>query len=755
MSENIGNENIENKPTTYDDSISTEQCEDTVIQDSANCTTIIPDECVKTSIGLDTRYRIIPLIILGIGAIIMILQWALSLTIMTLIGAVYMCFVSAGIAIDIIVRKRVSLWPLVGYALVNFGIMSFYIVSGADAGWGAFTSTLTGFASGDFALWQGTGNFGTRLAGNVLLSGPAFLLLIGMIVISSKWKSGNIQIKNTLVTGTSVLLVGMSVGFVFIMNLRAAPQVFDMQEGHDDYLGNISDTSKSGSPNVLVVMMDDLGYGDTSYNARKANITPSFETPNIDSIAEGGLDFDNFYSSYSVCSPARFSMMTGRYPYRGHADNVLYPTVNSLSPFASTRVFNSFEMGANVDGMLGDEVTMAEMFSSAGYATGAFGKWHMGDYGEYLPTNQGFDYFYGSHHVNDMTPYYQAREVGGEYDIIVGTETLDQRDTSKQIHEETESWITQKAENDENFFAYYATPWPHGPVYAGDDFAGSTGAGIYADCITEFDYYLGELFDTMEELGVLDDTLIVFTSDNGPALEGSSNENRGGKYSAYDAGQKIPTYMRWDNNPLFSNDPTDKKARTIHAPATLVDLFPTFAEVCGISDKAGQYENGYLPSHVDRAIDGVSMMPLIEDYTNSTIIHTKNNPILHMKREKIMAVQYGMTKQEVLDSVKGYTESNTATLQTNNESFYHEMPFIKDNSYTTWKFFENMKNDNPEFFNKRRKDWLFCLTDDSSESYQRARVFPTIAQEAKQVMHDTADSFKENRRGIKTGYYND
>lgn len=112
--------------------------------------------------------------------------------------------------------------------------------------------------------------------------------------------------------------------------------------------------TKENSPNVLFILMDDLGYGDISANGA------IYDTPNIDRIGEEGAQFTNFYSSYSVCSPARFAALTGRYPYRGYADNVIYPTVDTFSPFASTRIFNSVEMGGNADGMLGDEITIAE-----------------------------------------------------------------------------------------------------------------------------------------------------------------------------------------------------------------------------------------------------------------------------------------------------------------------------------------------------------------------------------------------------------
>lgn len=706
----------------------------------------------EKDVKLDKSKKVFPLIVFSYGVILMLLQWAVGLNLIVLIGAIYMIAVSVAVLVGVLVKRKLYLWFLLGYIAVSFGIATYFIFNGADAGWGAFSSGQTGFSSSENAIWQGEGNFGTRLAGNVLLSAPAFLSLLALVLLVLKLKASG-KTRMVATSCVSVLLVGVSVLFVFTTNLRSKPKAFDMSKGHDEYLNNVNKNVDSSNPNVLVILMDDLGYGDTSYNARKANITPAFETPNIDRIATEGLDFDNFYSSYSVCSPARFALMTGRYPYRGYADNVIYPTINTLSPFAATRVFNAIELGANVDGMLGDEVTVAETFKAAGYATGCFGKWHLGDYGEYLPTNQGFDYFYGSHHVNDMVPFYHCVESGGEYEIVKGTKDLDQSDATKLIHDETVSWIENRIENDEKFFAYYATPWPHAPVYAGYDFQGSTGAGIYADCITEFDYYLGQLFDVLEQKGVLDDTIIVFTSDNGPALQGSTNELRGGKYSSYNAGQKVPFYMRWGNNSDWQSG-EDGKAKTVEGIATLADLYPTLVEACGITGKVnGVDKENYLPSDVDREIDGVSMIPLINDVDGTAYIHGIDNPILHMKREKINAVQYSVSRQDVLESVKGYTKSGNHNVQTGNEADYAEMPFIKNNQVLTWKYIKDYKNDNPEFFDKRRKNWFMCLSDDTGESYQRADVFPDLAAQYAQTLENWNTKLKSNRRGYYTDYY--
>lgn len=701
-----------------------------------------------SSVVLDKSPKKVSMAFLTIGLAIMLAQWIAGLNLVAIVGALYMCITAAVITIGILKNKRVYLWMLVGYLCVSFGIATYYVFNGADAGWGAIMSGQAGYDSAEHALWQGAGNFGTRLLGNIIIASPSFLLLVGIMILVDRWKTGK-KIKTAIAASLSVLLVGTSVFFVFSMNLRSNPKAFDMSAGHDEYLGKIKNNAKDNkSPNVLFVFMDDMGYGDSSYNARKAGLTPAFQTPNIDSIAEEGVDFDNFYSNYSVCSPSRFATMTGRYPYRGYADNVMYPTVNTLIPCATTRVFNAIEMGNNCDGMLGDEVTMAEMLRAAGYATGAFGKWHLGDFGQYLPTNQGFDYFYGSHHINDNTPYYHVEERGGNYTVTTGVD-IDQSDNSKLIHEKTVSWVeNQVNENpDQPFFAYYASPWPHAPVHAGYEFQGKSGAGIYGDCLMEFDYYLGQLFDKLEELNVMDDTIIMFSSDNGPALQGSVNELRGGKYTAYEAGQKVPFYMKWNNAPAGYGM---SGGRTIEAPAALADIFPTLSQMCGVTD--GQ-KIGYLPSDVDREIDGVSMIPLLEDRRNEVFIHDIDHPILHMKREKIKAIQYSWTREEVLASVEGYRQSGDHKLQTGNAQDYAELPFIKNNEYLTWKYFKSMNNDNPAFPDKSRKNWLICLTDDSGESYQRADVFPTIAETMKRVTDDWTNKFHQNRRGIYQNYY--
>ena len=683
---------------------------------------------MKKGIVFDKSKKVFPMIVMAIGIVLALALLIMRLNIVAVVNVAFMCIVVALMMLGIFIFKKLYIWNFITYAINGLAIVLYFSIWGADAGFGAFMSGKAGWSTLENTLTAGNDNFNffVRLGGNILIILPCVLALLALYFVGKmqfEKKGAHVVITSII----SLILAATSSFYVITMNLRSEPNVDRLWEGHDDYLNKL-DKNTENKPNVLFIMMDDLGWADVSINGG------DFTTPNIDRIGEEGVNFDNFYSSYSVCSPARFSLMTGRYPFRGYADNVIYPTFDTLSPFASTRIFNSIEMGNNCDGMLGDEITIAEVFQNAGYNTGAFGKWHLGDYGEYLPTNQGFDYFYGSHHVNDMTPFYYVEEENGEYEIVHGVDEMfvegkkDQSKLSEWIHGEINDWITDKVTNsDEPFFAYYATPWPHGPVFAGDDFDGTTGMGTYVDCVTEFDYYLGELFNTLEELGVMDDTIIVFTSDNGPALEGSTGELRGGKYMAYEAGQKVPFMIKWANNGgLWEAGSTRKQS------SVLADMFPTLIDLCGITGNNGQ--KNYLPT--DRTIDGVSMMPVL---TEDTAIHNEDHPILHMKREKLKALQYTVSTTDVL----------------NREEYKdYKYPVLIDNEFVTFKYFRKMQNDNPAFFDKTRKNWLFILNDDISESYNRTSTYPEIAAEMNEKMDEVMDNFKANRRGINYDYYN-
>ena len=675
----------------------------------------------KKKVTLDTGKKVFPLILMVLGIGIFAATLIARLNIVCIVAVLYTCIMSAIILLSLLIKKKVYAPMIYGYAAAVLGVILYYVIWGADAGFGAFTTGLAGYQSAAHPLFQGAGNIWTRILGNFLLALPSALALWGLYFVSRhSFKKSGAKTATSIVL--SILLIGTSIFYVLTMNLRSKPNTKRMWEGEADYKKSVDKNAKKGeNPNVLFVLLDDLGYGDISLNGA------IFDTPNIDSIGEKGLNCDNFYSSYSVCSPARFAAFTGRYPYRGYADNVMYPTVQTFKPFAQTRVFNSIEMGHNADGLLGDEITMAETFKAAGYNTGLFGKWHLGDFGEYLPTNQGFDYFYGGYHVNDMRPFYHVREENGQYEIVHGCDELPakydgQPKATEWIYEEMEAWITDKAQKDEPFFACYTSPWPHAPISVGEEFDGKTGMGSYVDCVTEVDASLGKLFAKMEELGVLEDTIIIFTSDNGPALEGSTANLRGGKYLAYDGGQKVPFLIRWDN----ANGALGELGTVRHQSGTLVDVFPTLVELCGITGKGGTEKN-YMPQ--DRIIDGVSMAPMLK---NDDVIHGKEHPILHMKREDIKAIQYTVPSAQVRAQYPDYN-----------------YPVLFDNENLTFKYYDRIQNDNSAFFNMYRKNWLHILTDDVGENYNRTRVYPEIADEYHERLDEIQKDFKTNRRGIK------
>ena len=683
---------------------------------------------MKKGVTFDKSKKVFPMIVMAIGIILSIALFVARLNIVAVVNVAYMCVVVGITILGLLICKKLYLWNFIGYGVSGLSIVLYFAIWGADAGFGAYTSALTGWKSAEHPLFSGASdyNFFVRLGGNLLIILPCIIAVALLIVFGIKeFKKKGLKLAVT--TLLSLLLAGTTILYVLTMNLRSKPNVDRLWEGHDDYLKHV-DKVKNDNPNVLFILMDDMGWGDTHLNGA------IYETPNMDRIGEEGISFDNFYSSYSVCSPARFSLMTGRYPYRGSADNVMYPTPSTFNPFAATRLFNSIEMGENADGMLGDEITIAEIFKNAGYNTGAFGKWHLGDYGEYLPTNQGFDYFYGGHHINDNQPFYHVKEGNGEWEIVHGhDETFpdgkrDQRKLTEWIHGEMSQWLDKTVkESDDPFFIYYASPWPHAPVFVGDEFNGNTGMGTYVDCLTEVDHYLGELFAQMEELGVLDDTIIVFTSDNGPALEGSVADLRGGKYLPYDGGQKVPCMIRWGNNNGLWEPGTVRKSS-----ATLVDMLPTLVDLCGITGNGGKDTN-YLP--FDRNIDGVDMMPIIKD---DSITHTKDHPILHMKRESIKALQYAIPTADIL-SQEEYKD--------------YKYPVLKNNDYVQFKYFKRVQNDNSAFFNMYRKNWLHILNDDNGENYNRSKTYPTVANEMSNKMDEIMDNFKHNRRGINKEYY--
>lgn len=323
--------------------------------------------------------------------------------------------------------------------------------------------------------------------------------------------------------------------------------------------------SDAALPNIIHIFVDDLGYGDLGCFG-----ATDIATPNIDRLAEEGIKFTEFYSASAVCSPSRAALLTGRYPVRMGINQVFFP--------------ESFT------GMPPEEITIAEMLKARGYATGIVGKWHLGHMERYLPLNQGFDSYYGMPYSNDMESAVYLS--GNEVDSF----RVDQRYMTRTYARHAVDFIEQHG-GKEPFFLYLAHNMPHVPLYASPEFEGSSERGLYGDVVQEIDWSVGQVLSALEALDIADNTLVVFSSDNGPWLVmedhgGSAGALREGKQYTFEGGMRVPTVARW---------PARIPAGQVYDDmATQMDWMPTFATI----------SEAQLPD--DRPIDGRDLTAVLE-----------------------------------------------------------------------------------------------------------------------------------------------
>jgi arylsulfatase A len=334
---------------------------------------------------------------------------------------------------------------------------------------------------------------------------------------------------------------------------------------------SISRAASAATPNVVLIFCDDMGYADIGPFGAK------IPTPNLDRMAREGNRFTTFYVAQAVCSASRAALLTGCYSNRVSIQGALPPR----SPV----------------GINGRELTMGEMFKSRGYATAIYGKWHLGDAPQFLPTRHGFDEYYGLPYSNDMWPKHPDSRfpplplIDGER--IVETNP-DQRKLTTSYTEHAVSFIDRN--KDKPFFLYVPHSMPHVPLAVSDKFAGKSGQGMYGDVIAEIDWSVGQILDALERNNLDNNTLVIFTSDNGPWLSygdhaGSAGALREGKAGTFEGGVREPCIMRW---------PGKIPAGVVtHELAVTFDLMPTFAKLIGAE----------LPP--DRIIDGKDIAPLI------------------------------------------------------------------------------------------------------------------------------------------------
>lgn len=345
-------------------------------------------------------------------------------------------------------------------------------------------------------------------------------------------------------------------------------------------------------PNVVVIFCDDLGYGDLACFG-----SPNIRTPNLDRMAAEGQKWTSFYVASPVCTPSRAALLTGRYPIR-----------NGM--MSAKRVVLFPNSGG---GLPADEITLAELLKQKGYATGAFGKWHLGHLPQFLPTAQGFDTYFGIPYSNDMDGTKAAREYHQKSrldptfhpphdwwnvplmrDEKVVERPADQRTITKRYADEAIKFI--KANKEKPFFVYLANSMPHIPLLASDQFRGKSPRGLYGDVIEEIDHNVGRVLQTLRDQGLDKNTLVVFSSDNGPWLTfkshgGSAGPLRAGKGTTFEGGQRVPTVFWWPSK--------IKAGSTVTQMGSTLDMMATLAALTGTK------------APTDRKLDSYDLSPAL------------------------------------------------------------------------------------------------------------------------------------------------
>ncbi|MEM6604594.1 MAG: sulfatase-like hydrolase/transferase [Pseudomonadota bacterium] len=364
----------------------------------------------------------------------------------------------------------------------------------------------------------------------------------------------------------------------------------------------------SDRPNIVLVLMDNFGYGEVG--AFGGGVLRGAPTPSIDSLGRDGLKLTNF-NVEAECTPSRASLMTGRYGIR-----------TRLRPDAPPRGIWY--------GLTAGEITLAEMLSDAGYATGIFGKWHLGDEPGRYPTDQGFDEWYGIPNSSDQAFWPDSdsfqKDAGVTFTRIVtgkrGEEPVagaiydlaKRRVIDREITDRAKAFIKRNADRETPFFAFLPFTQTHEPVEAHPDFKGRTGNGAFADVLTQTDAYVGELLELINDLGLVDDTVFIFTSDNGregiKRSFGFTGPWRGSMFSPYEGSLRVPFLMRYPK--------AIPAGRVSNEIVHLVDLMPTLASMTGSE----------LPQ--DRILDGKNQSPF---FTGTTEKSARESIVIYLGNE--------------------------------------------------------------------------------------------------------------------------
>jgi uncharacterized sulfatase len=347
-------------------------------------------------------------------------------------------------------------------------------------------------------------------------------------------------------------------------------------------------------PNVIIILADDLGWGDLGcYGHAK------FKTPNLDRLAREGTRLTHCYVPVPYCAPSRAGLMTGRYPPRCGLTRNPVPAGDFVA-----------KTGDDV-GLPVGEVTLGQAFQAAGYRTACIGKWHLGHQPQFRPLRRGFDEYLGILYSNDMHP---VELIDGdrvvEYPVVQATLT-------RRYTERATSFLERN--KDRPFFLYLPHAMPHKPLACSESFYQKSGAGLYGDVLAELDWGIGQVLDKLKALDLDGKTLVFFTSDNGPWYGGSAGGLRGMKGQTWEGGLRVPLIARWPGK--------IPAGQVSQEPAIILDLFPTALAAAGIS----------LPR--DRVLDGKNILPLLTGTG-----HTPHEALFGFRGEQLQTVRSGAWK---------------------------------------------------------------------------------------------------------------
>ena len=367
-------------------------------------------------------------------------------------------------------------------------------------------------------------------------------------------------------------------------------------------------------PNFIVIYCDDLGYGDIGPYGNRVH-----RTPHLDRMAEEGVLLTDFYVTSGVCTPSRSSLMTGSYAQRVD----MHVNARPWGAVGRQVLFPRAHKGLNPE-----EYTLAEMLKDQGYATACIGKWHLGDQPDFLPTRNGFDYYYGIPYSNDMNRDFCPLPLMRNEEVIEAP--VDQNTLTERYTQEVIQFLDQHS--DQPFFVYLPHAMTHNPLHAGEAFRGKSANGIYGDAVEEIDASTGRILDYLREKGLAENTLVVFSSDNGAASRwgGTNLPLSGWKGSTWEGGMRVPGIFWW---------PETLTPRTVdQSMATTMDMVPTFAHLVGAT----------LPA--DRHLDGYNIWDLLTGQTDQS----PYREFYYYQLEQLQAVRQGPWKLHLpLDSMYG------------------------------------------------------------------------------------------------------